>query len=88
MDMSARGTCGGSEPTQDTHIESNGDRHSLPEQALPHAQPEFNKPHLGIPAEDVPKIQVEEVAAGLQHDVVQVPVADAQEVRDDAVARA
>lgn len=43
--------------------------------------------HLGVP-EELSKVDVEEVAAVLHHYVVVVPVADAQDVRDDAVARA
>ena len=42
---------------------------------------------MGV-AEELAEVDVEEVAAVLDHDVVVVPVADAQDVRDDAVSRA
>ena len=43
--------------------------------------------HLGV-AEELAEVDVEEVSAVLHHDVVVVSVADAQDVRDDAVSRA
>ena len=43
--------------------------------------------HLGVP-EELAEVDVEEVSAVLHHDVVVVPVADAQDVSDDAVSRA
>ena len=41
--------------------------------------------HLGV-AQELPEVDVEHVAAGLQHDVVIVPVADAQDVGGHAAA--
>jgi hypothetical protein len=43
--------------------------------------------HLSV-AEELSEVDVEEVAALLDHDVVVVPVADAQHVRDDRVSGA
>ena len=42
---------------------------------------------MGV-AEELSEVDVEEVAALLDHDVVVVPVADAQDVRHDGVAGA
>ena len=43
--------------------------------------------HLGV-TEELSEVDVEQVAAVLHHYIVVVPVADAQDVRDDAVSRA
>ena len=42
---------------------------------------------MGV-SEKFAEVDVEQVAAVLHHDVVVVPVADAQDVSDDAVPRA
>ena len=46
------------------------------------------KLRLWVPSEDVPEVDVEELAGLCDQEVVQVAVADAQEVGDDAVAGA
>mmetsp|Transcript_15936 Transcript_15936/g.64259 ORF Transcript_15936/g.64259 Transcript_15936/m.64259 type:complete len:534 (-) Transcript_15936:632-2233(-) len=51
-------------------------------------QSEGRRVRLGVLAEDEAKVDVEEAAVGAHHDVVEVPVADAEEVRDDAIPRA
>ena len=48
----------------------------------------FNVPkHLRV-SQELPKVYVEHVAAGLQHDVIVVAIADPQDVRRDAATGA
>lgn len=51
-------------------------------------KPERRREGLGVSPKYEAKVNVKEVAGGTQHDVVQVPIADAQYVRDDAVSGA
>ena len=50
--------------------------------------PEGRGHGLGVLAEDEAEVDVEHLARGVDHDIVQVAVADAQDVRDHAVPRA
>ncbi len=58
--------------------------------ALDHLLAEFHlrREGLRVPAEDVAEVGVEEVPVGRQEEVVEVAVADAEEVGDDAVSGA
>ena len=59
-------------------------------EAVHHAlsQAERRRHGFGVAPENETEVDVEEVAGGFEHDVVQMAIPDAEDVRDDAVARA
>lgn len=55
---------------------------------LDHLLAEFHRrrQRLGIAAEDVAEIDVEQLARFSQHQIIQMAIADAEQVRDDTIA--